>query len=118
MFDFEELAVYKKAKSFNSGIRDFMKNVQLDRITNDQLRRAAFSVVLNIAEGTGRFSKADRCNFYIISRSSIFECVAILDVLLGEGRIDKVLYDNLYQLAEEISKILFSMIKQLKEEAV
>jgi hypothetical protein len=31
------------------------------------------SIVLNIAEGSGRFSNADKRNFYIIARSSIFE---------------------------------------------
>jgi four helix bundle protein len=81
MFDFEKLEVYKKAKTFNSGIRGLLKTLKLDISTNDQLRRAAFSIVLNIAEGSGRFTKPDRKNFFIIARSSIFECMAILDVL-------------------------------------
>jgi four helix bundle protein len=80
MFDFEKLVVYKKAKIFNADIRKFIKATKLDNTTNDQLRRAAFSVVLNLAEGSGRFSKPDRRNFFIIARSSVFECVAILDV--------------------------------------
>jgi four helix bundle protein len=80
MFDFEKLEVYKKAKIFNADIRKFIKATKLDNTTNDQLRRAAFSVVLNLAEGSGRFSKPDRRNFFIIARSSVFECVAILDV--------------------------------------
>jgi four helix bundle protein len=80
MFDFEKLDVYKKAKIFNADIRKFIKATKLDNTTNDQLRRAAFSVVLNLAEGSGRFSKPDRRNFFIIARSSVFECVAILDV--------------------------------------
>ncbi|HEX6223498.1 MAG TPA: four helix bundle protein, partial [Chryseolinea sp.] len=81
MFDFEKLDVYKKAKAFNSGIRAFIKDTKLDNTTRDQLRRASFSIVLNLAEGSGRFSYPDRKNFYIISRSSVFECVAIMDVL-------------------------------------
>lgn len=63
MVDFEKLDVYKKAKIFNSEIRVFIKTSKLDPTTKDQLRRASFSVVLNIAEGSGRFSKADRRNF-------------------------------------------------------
>jgi hypothetical protein len=50
MFDFEKLIVYKKAKEFNSGIRQFLKEAKLDPTTNDQLRRASFSIVLNLAE--------------------------------------------------------------------
>jgi len=80
MFDFEKLDVNKKAKIFNADIRKFIKATKLANTANDQLRRAAFSVVLNLAEGSGRFSKPDRRNFFIIARSSVFECVAILDV--------------------------------------
>lgn len=93
MFDFEKLDVYKKAKIFNSEIRTFIKISKLDPTTKDQLRRASFSIVLNIAEGSGRFSKADRRNFYVISRSSVFECIAILDVLKDE----KVMEVQLFQ---------------------
>jgi four helix bundle protein len=114
MFDFEKLDVYKKAKIFNSGIRDFIKNTRLDRTTSDQLRRAAFSIVLNLAEGSGRFSHPDRRNFYVIARSSSFECVAILDVLKDESIIAEDVFRRFYNQAEELSKILFAMIKNLQ----
>jgi four helix bundle protein len=113
MFDFEKLEIYKKAKLFNSEIRQFIKLTKLDPTTKDQLRRASFSIVLNIAEGSGRFSKPDRKNFYVISRSSIFECIAILDVLKDEEVMPKEEYQKFYQDAEEISKMLYAMIKNL-----
>ncbi len=114
MFDFEKLEVYKKAKTFNSGIRQFIKETKLDPTTKDQLRRASFSIVLNLAEGSGRFSKADRKNFFVIARSSVFECVAILDVLNDEGELDKNKFCSFYDDAEELSKIIFAMIKNLQ----
>lgn len=86
MFDFEKLVVYQKAKSFNKEIYQFIKfSKTLDRTTKDQLRRASFSIMLNIAEGTSRFSKADRRN--------------------------KELQLAVYRKAEELSKMLFTMIK-------
>ena len=114
MFDFEKLDVYKKAKVFNSGLREFIKNTRLDSSTRDQLRRASFSIVLNLAEGSGRFSHPDRRNFYIISRSSIFECIAILDVLKDESVIEENTFRGFYDQAEELSKILFAMIRNLQ----
>jgi four helix bundle protein len=81
MFYFEKLDVYQKAKAFNSGIRNFINNTTLDSVTNNQLRRAAFGVVLNLAEGSGRFTSPDRRNFYIVARSCVFDYIAILDVL-------------------------------------
>lgn len=113
MFDFEKLEVYKKTKQFNSAIFHFIKDSRLDITSKNQLRRASFSIVLNIAEGSGRFSKADRRNFFIISRSSIFECIAILDILKEEGSLTESAYAGFYEQAEELSKILFSMIRNL-----
>lgn len=68
MFDFQKLEVYQKAKSINKLITDFLKKNDFDRITNDQLRRASFSIMLNIAEGSSRFSNRDRKNFLVIAR--------------------------------------------------
>ncbi|MBE0652173.1 MAG: four helix bundle protein [Bacteroidales bacterium] len=95
---------------FNTGIRQFLNEVKLDPTTNDQLRRALFSIVLNLAEGSGRFSKATRRNFFVIARSSIFECVAILDVVKDENILGITKYNEFYRQAEELSKIFFAMI--------
>jgi four helix bundle protein len=47
----------------------------------DQLERASVSVVLNVAEGAGRRSRADKRRFYSIARGSAMECAAVIDVL-------------------------------------
>jgi len=51
----------------------------------DQLDRASVSIVLNIAEGAGRFSPPDKARFYGIARGSATECAAIVDVVLSRG---------------------------------
>jgi four helix bundle protein len=117
MFEFEKLDVYKKAKAFNARIREFIRTSKLDGTTKDQLRRASFSIVLNLAEGSGRFTKPDRRNFYVIARSSIFECVAILDVLKDEAIVEENMFREFYEHAEELSKMLFVMIRNLQNTA-
>ncbi len=113
MFDFEKLEVYKKSKRFNSEVRSLIKSTNLDRSTSNQLMRASLSVCLNLAEGSGRFTKPDRRNFFVIARSSVFEVVAIIDILKDEGLINQTLFGELYSQAEEISKMIFALIKGL-----
>jgi four helix bundle protein len=69
---------------------------------------------LNIAEGSSRFSKADRKKFCVVARGSVFECVAIFDILKDDGVLPIDLFGNLYKQAEEISKMLFAMIRNLE----
>ena len=114
MFDFEKLEVYGKAKEFNKSITLFLKDIKIDRNTCSQLRRASFSIMLNIAEGSGRFTKPDKRNFYIIARGSVFECAAILDYLNDMNLIDEKTFQQYYSYLEELSKMLFSLIKGLK----
>lgn len=114
MFDFEKLDVYQKAKSFNIEIAIVIKTKDFDRTTNDQLRRASFSIMLNIAEGSSRFSLKDRRNFMVIARGSAFECAAILDYLLGINVIDQKTFLHFIDKLEEISKMLFGLIRKLE----
>lgn len=114
MFDFEKLSVYQKAKNLNKLVVEFLFVNTVDKTTHDQLRRASFSIMLNIAEGTGRLTKPDKRHFYVIARGSTFEVAAIIDYLKDLKLISNSDFDNLYQKLEEISKMLFGLINQLK----
>ncbi len=50
-------------------------------LLKDQLKRAAISIPLNIAEGSGKSHLLDRKRSYNITRGSAMECAAICDVL-------------------------------------
>ncbi len=113
MFDFQNLAVYKKAKLFHINCKNLIQSKKLDRFVVDQLGRASFSVPLNIAEGSGKFSKADRKNYFTTARASIFECVAVLDILKDEGKLTVSDFEDMLKDADELSRVLYSMIKNL-----
>ena len=113
MFDFQKLEVYKKAKLFYINNKQIVNENKLETYIRDQLSRAAFSVPLNLAEGSGKFSKADRKNYYTTARASVYECVAILDIINEEKKITLNMYQSQMKLADELSRILFSMIDNL-----
>ena len=113
MFDFQNLAVYKKAKLFHINCKNLIQSKKLDSFVVDQLGRASFSVPLNIAEGSGKFSKADRKNYFTTARASIFECVAVLDILKDEGKLTVSDFEDMLKDADELSRVLYSMIKNL-----
>lgn len=69
--------------------------------------------MLNIAEGSGRYSKKDKRHFYVISRGSTFECVAIFDYLKDINMIEKEQFTKFYNQLDALSRMLFAMIKSL-----
>jgi four helix bundle protein len=82
MLDHEKLDVYQCAIEFLEIA--FAVVARLPRghaPLADQLRRAATSIPLNIAEAAGKTSSPDRAHFHAIARGSAMECGAILDVV-------------------------------------
>lgn len=81
MLSYEKLDIYQAAIQFlvvSTGILDELPKGHAG--LGDQLRRASMSIPLNIAESSGKPSKADRQRFMSIARGSAMECGAILDV--------------------------------------
>jgi len=111
MFDFEKLVIYNKARSYNKKVNAFLISTSLNRTVKDQLIRASFSIMLNIAEGSGRYSKKDKRNFFVISRGSVFECAAIFDYLKEIGEIKEEQFNSFYTDLDELSRMLWALIK-------
>ena len=115
MFAYENLAVYKKAYTANQIIYRLLKgNKSIPGYARDQLGRASLSITLNIAEGCAKFSNKDRRNFYVTARGSTFECTALVSFLHDENEILAELMQELSVIYEEISRMLFTMIKNLE----
>src|SRR5258708_7576063 len=55
----------------------------------DQLRRASLSIQLNIAEGAGEFSPADKARIYRFALRSAAECAGVLDAIERLGECEK-----------------------------
>lgn len=88
MFTHEKFDAYKFAIEFSRLALQLTDELSIGHSTiRDQLKRAALSIPLNIAEGTGKNSLVDRKRFYAIARGSAMERAAICDIirLIDEG---------------------------------
>lgn len=93
----------------------FLYEQLIPTYTKSQLGRASLSVMLNIAEGSAKFSPKDRKNFFITARGSAFECASLISFLHDEGEVAKDFKIDLYSSFDEISRILYAMIKNLEK---
>ncbi len=113
-FAFEKLLVYQKsvalANSMMAATRGFPRGYYF---LADQLHRAALSIATNIAEGNGRFTAADRRNFFVIARGSVQECVPLLEVALRRKVLPPGVHERLRGELEEISRMVSGLIKGL-----
>lgn len=114
-FSFEDLRAYKAAISWNDNIGQILDGLgtHCSRSIRDQLERASLSIPLNIAEGNGRWHKAEKRQFFWIARGSTFECVAILHVMARRGLLPDDAVNELYAQLAEISKMLSALIKSV-----
>ena len=83
VLDHERLDVYAIALDFLVFANEVIERLPRGRgHLADQLTRASTSVVLNLAEGAGKLSKADKRRDYLTARGSATESAALLDVCL------------------------------------
>ncbi len=112
--NFRDLHVWEKSKKLCPLLYQLTSSFPNDEKFGvvSQIRRAAISVSINIAEGHGRSSDADFVRFLYISLGSVREIEALLEVSLELGFVNdcKVPLEQL----EEVAKMLTGLIRTLK----
>ena len=118
-FAFEKLIVYQKAVTFADSICQITSGFPRGfYFLSNQLNRASLSIAANIAEGNGRFTKADRRNFFGIARGSVQECVPLLELAKRRDLIQPAKHEQLKDDLEEIAKMLSGLINGLENRKV
>lgn len=87
-FDHEKLNVYQSSITFVSWATDLLETFPKSVAAYNQLDRGSTSIPLNIAEGNGKFTPADRCKYFDNARGSALECSAALDVLVAKRLVE------------------------------
>ena len=112
MLSFQKLDVYRCAIEFLALTSALSAEVPRGNAALlDQLRRAATSIPLNIAEAAGRTGIADAARTYAIARGSAMECAAALDALLVLKSIDARTHQPGCELLERIVAMLTKLCR-------
>jgi four helix bundle protein len=114
---FEDLEVWQKAVVFASEIYKISDEGKLkkDFDAKSQLRRAAFSISNNIAEGFEYNSTSEFLRFLKYAKGSAGEVRNQLVILFRIGYLEKVDYQKLTDNVIELSQHIANFIKYLKE---
>jgi len=115
-FRFEGLKVWQDARNFTGRIygitRSFPREERFGLI--DQLRRAAVSIVLNIAEGSDRKSDIEFRRYLRMAITSCEEVVTALYISLDQNYLNKKDFDILYKDANSLVARINALIKSLQ----
>ncbi len=114
-FSHEKLNVYQRSLEFVEFVNKLLSSNSIKLNAVDQLDRAATSIPLNIAEGTGKYTSKDKCRYYDIARGSALECAACLDVLLKREKIVREISDEGKSVLFEIVSMLTGLIRSTSD---
>lgn len=118
-FGFEKLEIYHESVELAALVYRLTAAFPADErfgLTN-QLRRAATSVTLNIAEGSGRGTKRDFAHFLMQARGSVYEVVGAVQLAVRLEYLRPEQTHTINEQAQSISAKITALARNLKAEA-
>lgn len=115
-YRFEDLEVWKIGMLIVAEVYKASKKFPKEEVfaSADQLRRAATSIVLNIAEGSGQPTTKGFVLYLQRSKSSVLECVACIKIATQENFISPAEVASLENLLREEYFKIIALRKSLK----
>ena len=113
---FEDIDAWKKARELTKKIYEITSqgNLARDYALKDQLRRAAISIMANIAEDFEREGNKEFKQFLAMAKGSVGEVKAQLYVALDSSLIDSDSFTMVMDLADENACLIAGFLKYLK----
>jgi len=113
---FEDIIAWQKAREIVNDLYNIIENddrFRKDYNLRDQVFRASFSIMLNIAEGFGRRTNKEFIQFLNVAHGSTAEIQSALYIAVDRKYINEINFTFLYDKAGEISKMIMGLIKYL-----
>ena len=117
-FKFEQLRVWQKSLELTSLVHNTTKLFPKDElfVLTSQIKRAADSVNLNIAEGSTGQSNREFVKFLRYALRSNIEVVSCIFIAKERDIISKENFEKIYSMSEEILAMISALIKRLENE--
>ena len=114
--DYKELDVWKKCRKLTKSVYEVTESFPKEEIfgLTNQVRRAAVSVVSNIAEGCGRQHAKDAIQIFYIARGSLYEVETQLYVALDQEYVKQEAFDEIMAEVTSCKQMLNGLIKYFK----
>lgn len=112
---FEELEVWQQARRLTRTVYAFTEGSKFSRDygLKDQMRRAAVSIMANIAEGFSRRGDKEFCRYLFLAKGSAAELQSHAYVALDQTYISEPDFRALYDSLDHVSRMLSNLIKHL-----
>ena len=116
-FRFHDWSVYKESKEIVTIIMKLVQHLpaQYRFEFGNQILRSSLSIVLNIAEGSGKGTDKDFNRFLSIALGSVNETFAAIDVFRENGLITNEEFQDVSKKLESVSNQLGGFKKKLKK---
>ena len=120
MRDFRKIVAWRLADDLTVAVYEATRGFPREEIygLTSQLRRAAYSIPANIAEGASRSSLKDYLNFLYIARGSCSEAQYFIHLATRLGYLDEKLGEILSTNADEVGRTLTGLIKCVQKESM
>jgi four helix bundle protein len=110
-FDHERLQAYQSALQFARWSEPILEKLPRNAAVYGQLDRARTSILLNLAEGNGKFTPPDKCKYFDTAHGPAVECAACLDLLFIKQVSTEAELEEGKNLLNDVVKMLIGLIK-------
>lgn len=113
---FEEIEAWQQARELTRLVYEVSGKGAFghDLALRDQIRRAAVSVMSNIAEGFGRGGAREFVQFLSVARGSASEVSAQLYVALDQGYVSEESFGRLQEQATRTGSVISGLVRYLR----
>jgi four helix bundle protein len=113
---FENLKVWRMGHKLSLDVARLVKNFPKDEKYDlaNQMRRSARSIPSDISEGFGRFHFNDKLTFYERARASLGELRNHFKESVGNGYVERKVYEDFLNKMNEIGYLLNRMMKNVR----